>query len=137
MDKLKTGDVLLTDRGLKQVEPYLNAKGIRLKRPPSVAQNSKLTKAEVEAYKKNCQLTHSHRKGHSTGTRILYVKTAFCVKCKYTFSNRGYSNYSLRLNKYTRLSHKIISISTFSSFCVFRLYEPINKTMQIKLFILF
>lgn len=56
VDKLKTGDVLLTDRGFKHVEPYLNAKGIRFKRPPSVAQNSKLTKAEVKHTKRIASL---------------------------------------------------------------------------------
>ncbi|KAL4714366.1 hypothetical protein ACJJTC_009718 [Scirpophaga incertulas] len=48
---LEPGNFVLADRGFKHVESILDAKGIKLLRPPSVASGSKLSKSQVRETK--------------------------------------------------------------------------------------
>ncbi|KAF9416060.1 hypothetical protein HW555_006472, partial [Spodoptera exigua] len=45
------GTIILADRGFKHLEPLLQAKGMKLLRPPSVRAGAKLTKSEVKQTK--------------------------------------------------------------------------------------
>ncbi|KAL4709530.1 hypothetical protein ACJJTC_007261 [Scirpophaga incertulas] len=51
LDTLEPGNFVLADRGFKHVESILDAKGIKLLRPPSVASGSKLSKSQVRETK--------------------------------------------------------------------------------------
>lgn len=47
LDGLQPGNIVLADRGFKHVESILDAKGIKLLRPPSVPSGTKLSKQQV------------------------------------------------------------------------------------------
>ncbi|KAH9642797.1 hypothetical protein HF086_012291 [Spodoptera exigua] len=51
LNGLQPGTIILADRGFKHLEPLLQAKGMKLLRPPSVRAGAKLTKSEVKQTK--------------------------------------------------------------------------------------
>ncbi|KAF9808767.1 hypothetical protein SFRURICE_016284, partial [Spodoptera frugiperda] len=65
---LKSGMVVMADRGFKHVEQYLKKSNITLVRPPSVETGVKMSKKSSKANQTDSQLENTCRKSHSALT---------------------------------------------------------------------